>query len=259
MNNTSKKKSMQFLLLTFLITWLCFGTIIIGNLYEKLLYGTPIFMILFIVGGNGAPIAVYILLKRWNKTRKNSGFIKKFFGDRIKWRDISLVLFFLMVHFIVQIITGQYVLQIPIYFGILMIPMTIIGGGLEEIGWRGFFQPELEKSMSFHKSSIICALLWALWHLPLWFIQGTYQADINFGMFVLSVLGMSFMLAAVRKITDNILCCILLHSLINSFSNVIINDQGVMTIITMVLEIVLSMSIISIYARNIIKSGLEIE
>lgn len=250
MDSISKKKIIQFLLLTFSITWLCFGVIILGNMSGKLLYGTPLFMILFIIGGNGAPIALYILFKRWNKIRNISDFLKKIFLNKITWQGAGLVLIFLSAHFIIQIISGQYEVKMPLYFGILMLPMTIIGGGLEEIGWRGFFQPSLEKAMSFAQSSCICALLWSLWHLPLWFINGTYQSQINFYMFVISVFGMSFMLAAVRKVTNNVLLCILLHSLINSFSNAVMVSQNITTVLTMILEIALSMAVIYVYNKK---------
>lgn len=33
----------------------------------------------------------------------------------------------------------------PLYIGFLMIIPMSIGGGIEEIGWRGLLQPELEK------------------------------------------------------------------------------------------------------------------
>lgn len=33
----------------------------------------------------------------------------------------------------------------PIYAIVFMIPMMLLGGGLEEAGWRYILQPELEK------------------------------------------------------------------------------------------------------------------
>jgi len=37
----------------------------------------------------------------------------------------------------------------------------------EELGWRGFLFPELERMSSFTTASLIGGIVWALWHLPL--------------------------------------------------------------------------------------------
>jgi len=55
-------------------------------------------------------------------------------------------------------------------FGIVL--GTFIGGGQEEIGWRGFAQPELQKQYGGLLAAIVIGVLWGLWHLPL-FIDPT--------------------------------------------------------------------------------------
>jgi len=51
----------------------------------------------------------------------------------------------------------------------------------EEMGWRGYALDGLQDRMGPAASSFVLGLAWALWHLPLFFIQGTYQA--NLGVF----------------------------------------------------------------------------
>jgi membrane protease YdiL (CAAX protease family) len=101
-----------------------------------------------------------------------------------------------------------------------MIPMMIIGGGLEEAGWRYILQPELEKKFSFTLSTIITAVIWWIWHLPLFFIQGVFQYGQDFFMFGINVLGLAFALASIRKNTNSVWLCVLFHSLINSLNGV---------------------------------------
>ncbi|SDK58496.1 CPBP family intramembrane glutamic endopeptidase [Natronorubrum texcoconense] len=52
-------------------------------------------------------------------------------------------------------------------FGILL--GTFIGGGQEEIGWRGFAQPELQQRYGGLVAAIVIGVLWGGWHLPLFF------------------------------------------------------------------------------------------
>lgn len=36
----------------------------------------------------------------------------------------------------------------------------------EEIGWRGYLFPQLEKEMSFIKASLLTGFIWSVWHIP---------------------------------------------------------------------------------------------
>jgi membrane protease YdiL (CAAX protease family) len=54
------------------------------------------------------------------------------------------------------------------------------GGGMEELGWRGFALPRLQKLYSPLVASLLIAVVWALWHLPLYF-NGQYTADSSSG------------------------------------------------------------------------------
>ncbi|WP_299215731.1 CPBP family intramembrane glutamic endopeptidase [uncultured Dokdonia sp.] len=55
----------------------------------------------------------------------------------------------------------------------LSIP-TILLAGLyagplgEELGWRGFLLPELQKKYTHLKSALIIGCIWFIWHIPLW-------------------------------------------------------------------------------------------
>lgn len=76
---------------------------------------------------------------------------------------------------------GQSVLEVlPLYA--LTFGMTLLAqGGNEEIGWRGFMQPELQKRFSPLVAALIVSIFWSLWHLPL-FMNGVYQAELVPGM-----------------------------------------------------------------------------
>ena len=103
-----------------------------------------------------------------------------------------------------QCLISGYEKGAPIFAIIVMIPMMIFGGGLEEAGWRYILQPELEKKYPFTVSTIIVSVIWWLWHLPLFYIQGAAQYGQNYFAFGISVLGLSFALASIRKNTGRI-------------------------------------------------------
>ncbi|WP_165861312.1 CPBP family intramembrane glutamic endopeptidase [Paenibacillus paeoniae] len=103
---------------------------------------------------------------------------------------------------------GSITYDFPIYIAVLSIPVLIIGGGLEELGWRYILQPFLETRFSSITSALLTSCIWALWHLPLFFIPGTSQFNWSFGLFCISIVGMSFALAVIYRISRSIWLCI---------------------------------------------------
>lgn len=58
----------------------------------------------------------------------------------------------------------------PVFAIVFMVPIMLVGGGLEEAGRRYILQPELEQKYSFTISTIIVSIIWWLWHMPLFYI-----------------------------------------------------------------------------------------
>lgn len=57
---------------------------------------------------------------------------------------------------------------------IVFLQQTFIGSSMgEEIGWRGFALPRLLQKRNALFSSLILGVIWGLWHLPRFFIQGS--------------------------------------------------------------------------------------
>lgn len=91
----------------------------------------------------------------------------------------------------------------------------------EELGWRGIAFPELQKKYDFNMAALVLGFMWAVWHLPLFFVEGTYQYQLGlftprFWCFMLAVLFASVVYSLVyNKTNKSIFAVILLHYIYN--------------------------------------------
>ena len=51
----------------------------------------------------------------------------------------------------------------------------VLASIIEEVGWRGYAEDSIGNSTDWLRGSLIFAIVWACWHIPLLFIPGTYQ------------------------------------------------------------------------------------
>jgi membrane protease YdiL (CAAX protease family) len=76
--------------------------------------------------------------------------------------------------------TLQELLSQPIQLIPFLLFTFLFGPFPEELGWRGYALEKLQSKMSALASSLILGTVWALWHLPLFFMNGTYQNELGF-------------------------------------------------------------------------------
>lgn len=74
-------------------------------------------------------------------------------------------------------------------FGFLALVLWTLNSGLgEEVGWRGFALPRLQRDFSAIKASLILGVFWVGWHLPAFFYLPTY-IKLGLGIFPMFALG----------------------------------------------------------------------
>ena len=146
-----------------------------------------------------------------------------------------------------QCLISGYESGAPLFAIIIMIPMMLFGGGLEEAGWRYILQPELEQKHKFIISTLIVSVIWWLWHLPLFYIQGVSQYGQNYLAFGINILGLTFALASIRKNTNSVWLCVLFHCITNSLSGIyIINNNICGNIVTAIILVFSSLLLLKI-------------
>ncbi|HET9909810.1 MAG TPA: CPBP family glutamic-type intramembrane protease [Anaerolineales bacterium] len=104
---------------------------------------------------------------------------------------------------------------------VIMIIMTISVTG-EEIGWRGFALPEMQKRWTALKTSLLLGTIHTLWHLPFWITLGELERY-GWSYWLLSwawILALTIYMTWILNNTGNSLLMILLfHFSLNVVSN----------------------------------------
>ena len=91
----------------------------------------------------------------------------------------------------------------------------------EELGWRGYALDGLQERFSPFVSSLILGFLWALWHLPLFFINGSYQQLLRSQtqlviLFPINIFSQTFLMTWIYNRTQrSTLSAVLFHFAVN--------------------------------------------
>jgi len=101
-------------------------------------------------------------------------------------------------------------------YPINLLIVFFIGGGQEELGWRGFALPAAQGQLSAFSSSLLVGVVWAGWHLPLFVLPNTPQGDLPFLPYLLAVVGLSVVLTWLYNGSGgSVLVAMLFHGGIN--------------------------------------------
>ena len=172
----NRKKLLVFLILTFLWSWILW---IIGLNYLSdgiNQESTGKFLVFFFVGIYGPTISGIITTLFYDGLKGLFELIKKVFIWKVPLINYIYIILLPLIFVIIGIaLYSQFIGEIGDFdkMAFLSIP-TILLAGLyagpsgEELGWRGFLLPELQKKYTNLKSAIIIGFIWFIWHIPLW-------------------------------------------------------------------------------------------
>ena len=198
-DSSSVKQILMFLLWTFGISWSAW-------LASAFLRIPIISQVLTIAGVFGPAIGAKLVLgKSFKELLASIGSARK-----RTWVHLLIltILYTLSIVFWSPLLPGFS----PLRIALLFLMTTLLTGGNEEIGWQGFLQPTLEKLLPFPLATVTTGLIWAVWHLPLFFTAACVLAR--------------FWLAALYKVSQSILYCVLFHGAINTIGEGIFLGKG---------------------------------
>jgi membrane protease YdiL (CAAX protease family) len=125
---------------------------------------------------------------------------------------------------IVRVATGAW----PV-FGNTPWPLLLLAGAAtfwgqagEELGWRGYALPRLARVMGLPAASVLLGMVWAVWHLPLFFIVGTGSEGQSFPLYLLHVVAVSVAMAWLYwRAAGSLLLVMLMHASVNNSTSIV--------------------------------------
>ena len=169
--------------------------------------------------------------------------VRDFFQVKDSLANYCLVLVFLLLDFFPFILGGKITTQ-SLVLPVVLFFKALLFGGIEEIGWRYFFQPTLEERIPYLSATLITFLAWSSWHLFYFYIDGSL-AVIQLLPFLVGLFINCFILSALYHKTQNLWICVMTHALINALSQLSSTESVWLSLVIRVLIILLAMRIAS--------------
>jgi uncharacterized protein len=213
--------------ITFAISWPCF--IGVAMLVAR---GPSWLVTLLLYTGIFAPAVVAIVLTAW---RDGSPGVTALLRPLFQWQvDARWYVFAvsymaaikLTVAAVHRLLAGAWPrFGVEPWYAIVAatILSTIVGGQAgEEIGWRGYALPRLADRFGFPLASVLLGMIWAAWHLPLFFIAGADKQGQSFVIYALQVTALSVAMAWLYVHTrGSLLLMMLMHSAVNQTKDLV--------------------------------------
>lgn len=229
----------KYLIICFCITYLSWGSIALYSRIKNINFNENTWMLVLYFIGVISPAISAVFIEKTYEKKTNKEVIKGIFRLPVHKSDWLIGLAAVCVlQLLPYFVWGGEIMSsfANLFF---LVPMFLIIGGMEEIGWRGFW---LERELQINNKNRIWVVLkigmvWQLWHLPLFVMLGTYQQlRTNLLAHTLSTLAVAFFLGGLYIKGKSTFLCMVVHSLINSFSDIVVARQNwVSNIIIMVL------------------------
>ncbi|HXL81736.1 MAG TPA: CPBP family intramembrane glutamic endopeptidase [Pyrinomonadaceae bacterium] len=221
----------KFFLFTFSATWICWAAssaISNGSAAAAPWLGV-VASAVFLLGVFAPALVALALTKRNDGRTATQLLLGRIFKWNVGWRWYLFALAYmavvkLSVAVVHRMVTGAWPRfgQTPWYLMVGAIAVSTWAQAGEEIGWRGYALPRLAKHFGLAPASIILGIIWATWHLPLFFFPGNDLLGQSFPLYLLQVTAVSVAMAWLYWRTGgSLLLVMLLHAAVNNTKDIV--------------------------------------
>lgn len=92
----------------------------------------------------------------------------------------------------------------------------------EEVGWRGYALPRLTSRLGIAAANALLGVVWATWHLPLFFMAGTDSTGQPFVPYLLAVMALSIAMGWLYvRSGGSLLLTMLMHAAANNMTGIV--------------------------------------
>ncbi|PWH12685.1 MAG: CPBP family intramembrane metalloprotease [Anaerolineae bacterium] len=227
----SKYPVVWFYILAFSISWLGWIPIVIGS-HGVAPFDSPYFQFLLILPAVGPGLAAVLVTQVTGGWTGVNTLFRPLFQWRagLRWYLVAVCgpLVLLLVGRIVSNLLGFSATQpeypqgnlLPVAISALV--MSLFSNPWEEVGWRGFALPHLQKRYTAWAATLIVGVLWGVWHVPLFFWVGNPMSEYPFLPWFVSTVAGAFLYTWLYNSTrGNLLLVTLFHVALNTFGVVV--------------------------------------
>lgn len=254
-------KMWKYVVFTYLLFW--FMVLGIGGTAILVLNAPPLVTKWIVTLCSWAPtIALLVMFKKLKPKLTISGFYKNVFREKLRFNVFAAATFlivgiFLLSAWLLSIYEGvaismQLSFVLSALFGNILFT-ALQGASGEESGWRGYLMPEMEARYGFLKGNTILGLVWAFWHLPLWFVSASYtgiQLLIYIAVFIVGLTSFSIIIGVFMKQCNNLFLAFWMHFWFNFVLSFFIGKDLYLLTVYAFLYTLAAAFIVSIYLKK---------
>lgn len=199
-------KPIKFIIGVFTVTWAC------AILMTKIDYQTNSFLFTVIDFIESASPLIFSIILLRKYLFRNGRLVHYIVGERkplISYAAVFILFVAQFLNFYLFCMEGTgLAMQV---FAVTIIEQLLLGGGLEEAGWRGYLLPAFRRRFPVLPASSFVSLIWVVWHLPYFFLPGIHMGG-DFVSYAMIGIVTGFILTAIYMLTKSVLLCTLFHS-----------------------------------------------
>jgi membrane protease YdiL (CAAX protease family) len=224
MDRAHKGSVVTFFVMTYALMWACFITVAVAISIR-----TPLGIALVLLGAYTPSLVAVWLTAR----AEGAAGVGALLGRILHWQ-VGVGWYVFAVGYVAAIkLTAAAIHRLiegawpafgtdPWYLVPLAIAFSTPFQAGEEVGWRGYALPRLTERFGLPLASVLLGIVWAVWHLPQFFIVEADTYGQSFPVFVIQVTALSVAMAWLYARTNgSLLLVMLMHSAVNNSKDIV--------------------------------------